>query len=234
VLLMAALIGGLVGRRDARWAIVLGWALGTWASVSLSGRFYAHYYMLWLPLISIGTGAAFSLAHLMSNARLALAVRAGIVLVLVVVAARQVGQVFQYDARSAVLAKYGYRGAVFTETRALGGRIAETLPSERSVFEVGAHGLYFYAGRLAPMPFVDSLYGIDSAYPKLYRERMLPALLQAPPDVLVIRRGILRSGTDIAQRDFVATLLDSAPYVEDKSLSGEYLLVLRRLRKDSQ
>jgi hypothetical protein len=191
--------------------------------------------MLWLPLISIGTGAAFSLAqrHVERTPcpRAARRHRA------------RARRGCRAPGRTGVPIRRAQRPCSreiwlsrrrFTETRALGGRIAETLPSDRSVFEVGAHGLYFYAGRLAPMPFVDSLYGIDSAYPKLYRERMLPALLQAPPDVLVIRRGILRSGTDIAQRDFVATLLDSAPYVEDKSLSGEYLLVLRRLRKDSQ
>lgn len=231
--LLAAIIGGFSGSKDARWRLMFAWMLGTWLSVSLSGRFYPHYYMLWLPLISIGTGAAFCLAQTIRRQRLGYWLCAGIVLAVLAVGVRQVSQLVRYDAETAVLVKYGYPGAVFAEIRTLGKRLAASMALDTSVFEIGAHGLYFYAARPAPGPFVDSLYGIDSAFPAQYRERMLPALLQSPPDVLVVRRSILHSNSDVALRAILGELLGHVAYVEDKAFSGQHLMVLRRQRPDA-
>jgi hypothetical protein len=231
--LLAAILGGLLRARDPRWRMILGWALGTWLSVSFSGRFYAHYSMLWLPLLAIGTGALFGLSRTLPRERLATGLRAAIAVAVLATGVRQFSQVVLYDAQAAVLHKYGYVGAVFTEIRAAGKRLAETMPARASLFELGAHGIYFYALRPAPDPFVDSIYGIDGAFPAAYRERMLPALLRAPPDVLVVRRSVLKSDADRALREVLAELLKDVAYVEDKERSGEHLLVLRRHRPEA-
>ena len=233
-LLFAALLRGLLGTPDRRWRLVLGWVLGTWFSVSASGRFYAHYYMLWLPLISIGTGAMFGLAQTFSRRQLALGLRAGIALAVIVVGIRQLSQLVQYDADKAVVAKYGYQGQVFREIRILGKRLAESLPAASSVFEIGAHGFYFYAARPAPGPFVDSIYGIDTAFPREYREAMLPQLLQSPPEVLVVRRSVFGSNSDLALRQILADLLKDVEYVEDKTNKYNHLLVLSRLHPEAR
>jgi Dolichyl-phosphate-mannose-protein mannosyltransferase len=233
--LVASIVRGLFGTRDPRWRIVLGWALGTWVSVWFSGRFYAHYYMLWLPLISIGTGTMFGLTQTIVRRRLARGMRMGVALVLVLVCVRQGLQLARYDAGEAVLAKYGeYMGTVFAEVRRVGKRLAETMPAASSVFEIGAHGLYFYAGRVTTGPFIDSLYGIESAFPIQYRDRMLPFLLASPPTILVVRRSVLNSASDATLRQLLADLLNHVPYVEDTGFQTRVLMVLRRCRSDDR
>ncbi len=63
-LLALAACGGLLNR--FRWRVDVGmlgvWALGTFVAVAMPGRFFAHYYQLWLPLTAIA--AAWALAGL--------------------------------------------------------------------------------------------------------------------------------------------------------------------------
>ena len=54
LLAVAGLVAGLRSSRASQWLLLVAYAFGTFVSISLPGRFYPHYYQLWIPLIAIG------------------------------------------------------------------------------------------------------------------------------------------------------------------------------------
>ena len=60
-----------------------------------------------------------------------------------------------------------------------------------------------------------------------------PLFSNRHPILLVVRRSILHSNSDVALRAILGELLGHVAYVEDKALSGQHLMVLRRQRPDA-
>jgi hypothetical protein len=50
-----ATLGAIVGP-GRPWLLLLAFGIGTQLAVVLPGRFFAHYYQLWLPPLAIGAG----------------------------------------------------------------------------------------------------------------------------------------------------------------------------------
>ena len=226
IALLAAIVLGLRWTKDWRWRALVGWFIGTWLSVSFPGRFFPHYYMLWMPLLSIGVGCLFGLAKHIKRPKFNYGFQVALTLVLGAIIVRQVVLVAKYDTDGASRAKYGVLGEVFRETRDIGFNLIRKLPATQSVFEIGAHGLYFYAQRIPPAPFVDSLY--SHSHPTKYTEIMGGVLRHSPPDILVIRRSYLAGGSNHPLAHFAHDFLRAHIYKENNDLSGKHLVVMAR------
>lgn len=226
--LFLCIVYKLFHTKDWRWRAVLGWIVGTWFSVSFSGRFYPHYYMLWMPLISVGTGVISSLTENIISPANKNIVRIVFAVFLLNIGIRQVNQAITYNAEDAVFVKYASKGSLFTEIKTLGEQLHFSMPQDWDIFELGAYGIYFYANRLSPIPYVDSLYGLDSATTKQYQEKVLPELIMAPPKLLVIKRSLLGKDSDSALGQILLGLLKDVSYVERLDLRGNELTVFER------
>lgn len=234
LLLVLSCAIGIFRTKDSRWYSLLGWAIGTWMCVSITGRFYPHYYTLWYPLLSIGSG--FALAYLASNVRASRrrAAQFAVVVAVFLLYAVQAIQIVRYNAQEAVFAKYGERyGSIFTETREVGLLLSKA-DAEKTLFELGAYGIYFYANRLPPKPYVDSLYGAPKdQFGDAYKEAMLPVLLRARPDVVVVRREFMDERSSDPRAQMWRALLQQEVYTEQTDIVRPRLAIMVRVDKSS-
>ena len=90
-----------------------------------------------------------------------------------------------YDIGGAVCSPYnrygGNLGDVFSDSRQIGASLRPMVAGTAKLFEIGVHGVYFYAGALAPLPFVDSLY--LETHPEKYIASVAAYLESAFPGV---------------------------------------------------
>ena len=227
--LLIAVTWGILHTNDSRWSALLGWSAGVWLSVSASGRFFPHYYMLWLPLLSIGTGLLFSIPFSSVRQNYRKWIFYASVFILCLVAFRQFAQLIRYDAVDSAKSKYGELGEIFTETKDLGIRIREEM-REENIFELGGSGIYFYANVRPPAPYVDSLYCADkSDMADQCAAVMLEVLLKNPPALLIIRRLFLDAGKKDRRSTLLKNFLAEKRYVELPGMGGKHLTVLKRL-----
>jgi 4-amino-4-deoxy-L-arabinose transferase-like glycosyltransferase len=185
LLVVAAAAAALVLRRPSRRAVLLGaWLVGTAISVALPGKFYPHYYQLWLPPLCLA--AAWSARALgrwlhRPQAGHALAAAAAVAL-----AANQWPE-FRRPPDEWSRAKYG---DVFVRSRNLGTELAGMLGPGESLFQWGNEPeLYVYTDRLPP---TGMMWAQDVQYGPLrvpFRMRMLAQLSVADPDLIVVSRG---------------------------------------------
>lgn len=212
--------------KEARWFIVTGWFIGTWLSVCFPGKFFSHYYMLWLPIIAIGPGILFDLMDKRPN-KFGQTIKLVIVFMVLALAVRQAYKVATIAPVEAVRLKYGELGAIFAETRDLGQKIAHLRSKKISIFEIGVSGLYFYANATPPSRFVDSLY--VTMQPDQYVSYMRKYIAANPPELLVVRRSLLTGNTNEGLGLLATEVLRNGAFVEDNELSSKHLVVFRRI-----
>lgn len=213
--------------KEARWFIVAGWFIGTWLSVCFPGKFFPHYYMLWLPLIAIGPGILFDLMDKSTTTKFKQTIKFMIVLMILALAIRQIHKFVTIDPVEAAGVKYGELGYVFAETRDLGQKIALQGNKNTSIFEIGVHGLYFFANATPPSRFVDSLY--STVQPDKYINNMRKYINVNPPELLVVRRSLLTEKANGVLNLFANEVLRSGLFVEVKELSSKRLIVFRHI-----
>ena len=165
------------GRRlGPAWGLLLAWAIGTWATVSVTGLLYPHYWQLWLPVAAVGGGwAAAGLWPRRGG-------RAVVLVVLTVVVVRQGSQFLKPPAQWAH-DQYDYSVAHQNEFAAW---VGSTLGPDERVWELGNdNNLYFLSGHSPPsgLLYLDPLlYGSD---PAANWRRLLADLDRRPPDLVV-------------------------------------------------
>ena len=146
----------------------------------------------------------------------------------------QAAQIVRYNAQEAVFAKYGERyGGIFTETREVGLLLSKA-DAEQTLFELGAYGIYFYANRPPPKPYVDSLWGAPKdQFGDAYKEAMLPVLLRARPDVVVVRREFMDERSSDPRAQMWRALLQQETYTEQTDIIRPHLAIMVRVDKSS-
>ena len=164
-------------RLGARWGLLAGWAVGTWATVALTGLVFPHYDQLWLPVACVGGGWA--AAGLWRSA----GGRAIVGVVLGAVAVRQGGQFLKSPAEWAH-EQYDYSVA---HQNAIAKWVAVTLRPGEGVWELGNdNAVYFLSGQSPPtgLLFVDPLlYGTDTA---AAWSRLVSDLDRRPPQLVIL------------------------------------------------
>ena len=185
LLLVAAAAASRVLRRPSRRAVLLGaWLFGTAISVALPGKFYPHYYQLWLPPLCLAAAwSARSLGrwlHRGPHAGNAVAAAAAVAL-----AAYQWPE-FRRPPDEWSRAKYG---DVFVQSRDLGTELAGMLGPDEALFQWGNEPeLYVYTNRLPPTGVMWAEDVRDGPLRVPLSTRMLAQLSVAEPDLIVARR----------------------------------------------
>ena len=144
-------------RRSSLRALFVSFALGTHLMVALPGRFYAHYYQLWLPLLCIGMGVAlhivfsYTFSRLQKSTAVLMALTLGSLLF-------YEGSFLRLSPEQASLISFGPR---YLLDRAFGEHLGRLLRPEETFFHFGHEAsLYFYSRRKLP----TELAGITALY----------------------------------------------------------------------
>ena len=180
----------LLGLTLVRWkhipretALLLAMAASVLIAIGAPGRFYAHYYQLWLPVLAVG--AAWGLAALdrLAGAGAKL-LHAGGALLVGVLAMIQLPS-YTLSADGWAQTKYG---AVVVETartaRVIDGLL---LPGETFYHWGSESGLYLYTGRKPPtgVLFIEPL--LEGPCARTLTRRVLADLDREAPELVVVR-----------------------------------------------
>ena len=187
----AVFLAGLLAtdwRRRPRLAFsLITYAACTHAAVAAPGKFWAHYYQLWLPLLVVG--AAYGVARIGELARDGCRRRVVVSLacgVLVSSLALEV-QFLRWDAEQTSMFKFGPK---FLQSRELALEVDQLLEPGETVFVWGAYPDFFlYSGR-SPSTCVFYHYPLLSGpLAGKLTERVLRELEANPPEIFVLDTG---------------------------------------------
>jgi 4-amino-4-deoxy-L-arabinose transferase-like glycosyltransferase len=183
ILSAAGMISGLVFGPRRPWILLFAFAAATHIAVLMPGHFYAHYYQLWLPPLSIGAGWTVALLKRILPvrfSRLSYGVAAAACLIL---AAFELPY-YRLSATSWSEQKYGN---LFSETDRLAYGIDKLLPPAETFYEWGNEsGFYFTSGRrpASGIVFVNPV--LAGPIAAKLSQRLLCDLEQTKPDLVVI------------------------------------------------
>ncbi|MGE5344847.1 MAG: ArnT family glycosyltransferase [Acidithiobacillales bacterium] len=186
-LVILAFAGLLLGgrRRPALGLALLGWIGGTAAFIALPGRFFPHYYQLWLPPLTIGAGCSVGFISRFPE-RWARAAAHGAALASLALLAAYETPFFGMTAEAWSRLKFGDR---FAAVRAEAGTIERLLaPDERFFAWDTEPGLYFYSRRRPASSFTNvSAFLYYKPFAVRFEARLLDELRRAPPELIVRR-----------------------------------------------
>jgi hypothetical protein len=215
---MGAARGLMTGPRR-RWVLLGALAVGTMVAVALPGRFYPHYYQLWIPVLTIGAGwAAAELGRVGPRVLGPLAGAAALLFLVVF-------QLPLYELPPDDWSRAKYRSDIFVAERDLARELRTLLLPGETFYEFGAEtGLYFETGQ---RPLSGAFY----AYPLLsgpvagaLTARAIADLERRPPELFVVVDWVLGATTH-PLRQWTQTRYRPAP---GEPRRGPFLLLVRR------
>ena len=179
---LAGVFWGMAKRRH-HWLMLLAWLGATVVEIALAGRYYSHYYQLFLPPLVLGTvWALVAIAEKFSSRS------ANITFVLVLLAVAYV-QVPNYLLPPEQWALDKYPWLDFPQMRDLGEELPLLLREGEHFYQWGeSTGLYFYAKQRPP---VGVIYSFHAQYGPLRDElskRLLLSLKNNPPELILVDR----------------------------------------------
>lgn len=171
-------------RRLEWWA----WILGSFLSISITGRYYPHYFQLLIPPLCLASCWGWGAAVQWSGP--AAGLRRSVSWAVLAVTVSLVVPPYRLDPTQWSLLKYG-GDPTFIETREAAGRIKALLRPGETFFNWGDEsGLYFYSGQ-DPVVSLWGATGLDVTDPRR-QARVLGELKAHPPDLLVVSNGYLK------------------------------------------
>ena len=193
---------GLARPPRRRWGLFLALAASIPVAVGLpGGRFFPHYYQLWLPTLAIGAGGAVGLLLHLSHGRVLWgAVVGGATLFLLAV---MEAPFYALPPDEWSMIKYN---RIFVEERRLGHKIDRLLEPGETFYTWGNEiGLHFWARRRPPA-------GVWSVWPVVLgpqrhglQARVLADLERARPELVVQARWTDGLFADVKVLDWIAT-----------------------------
>ncbi len=162
--------------------LLLAYAAGTVVSVALPGKFWPHYYQLWLPVFAIGAGiGVHAIEQLMANRRWAHAI--GAIAVLIVV-----GFELPYYGQSAEQWSIEKYGPLFADVKHLAPDIAALVGPDETFFEWGDEtGFYYYAQRHPPSGiFYIYLAIVESPMRASLEAKLIADLERTSPELMIV------------------------------------------------
>lgn len=222
-LVLLAVVGNVwltrVGRARVA-ALWLAYAVGAGIAVALPGKFWPHYYQLWLPVYAVGAGVG---VHALGRPGW----RGGLVgaAALLAVAAFELPY-YAEPAEAWARAKYG---PVFVDVKRMAPDVDALLGSDESFFEWGDEsGFYYYTRRRPPTRF-PYLYPAIVTSPMRgdLEARMLADLRRAPPELIIANTLYLNRA--LLSLPIVAWLGEAGYYrYADSRERGTFQLYIRR------
>jgi len=187
-LLIVLAVGYFWRDRDWRLGLWLAYFSGSLIAIALPGRFFPHYFQLWLPPLAIATGYLLGRSWLMKR-KLAL----GLLLVALFPFAGL--RIYQYTIPVEQIPFYKYglgHGPEATESKYIGFWISQHIDQKVIVYQWGEEpGVYFWAKRSIPL-------GIG--IPGLFMGNPPASLVQRDTNLLLKRLKELHPGLIIANK----------------------------------
>jgi hypothetical protein len=192
----------------------IAWAAGSALAVALPGKFFGHYYQLWMPVWCTAAGWAASVLIEERRSTIKLINRT---LLSGAIACLALCQIKHYLLPADEWARRKYPSDYFVQQRQMGARLAALLSPGQSFYNVGEDNpLYFYSDR---SPASGLLYlspletGADAAK---YEQRLLNDLNRSKPDMIVVSP---RGDQMLSQRPGLAGWIERN-YVQSNSNLG--------------
>jgi hypothetical protein len=183
-LIVIGVLGAFVGRelRSPRGVLLAAYALGTVVAVALPGRFFEHYYQLWLPVLAIAAAWGIAaLAPITAELRRWQA-RAALAVALVLLA----GQLpyYRLAPQEWSVAKFGGR---LINSRYVASMINEVLLPGETFYEWGHEAeLYFYSSRRPPGSELRSEHLLSGPRGAERSHKLVADLSSAAPELLLV------------------------------------------------
>lgn len=184
-LLLFTILGLITGiaRNKREWYMVTAYLLGTQIMVSLPGKFFPHYYQLWLPLVAVGSGGAFlEIKDLIRNNFKWIANVLPVAIVLIIL----ISQAPLYSLSPTQWSREKY-GELFIVTREAAREIDRVLEPGETFYEYGPDtGLYFYSKRTPPTGIFLFYPLVEGPLVHKYSKRVIEDLKNKKPELLIL------------------------------------------------
>ena len=186
--LLVAVVPGLVLGIVTRWSrpvlLLAAWILVVPAAVAAPGKFYPHYYQLWLPPLCVAAG--WSLAALGARTRVPAVVIAAGGAVVALALAFEVGPAYALSASDWSDTKYG---DVFLRSRDVAYEVRNMIGPGETFFQWGNEPeIYLYAQRSPPCGVLWAQHMQTGPLRIQLRSRALQQLSLADPQLVVFSR----------------------------------------------
>jgi len=164
------------------WLLLIGFLIGAYFAVALPGRYYNHYYQLWLIPLVVGAGWAVSTRNSKLKAQnLKLKVAAG-ALGMIILLCFVLPQ-YQYSADEWSIQK---QGPQYLIAKRVAKELDKMLASGETLYVLGIDpGLYFWSGRRPPTGVIWSTDLANNPLAEQHTKRALADLEREKPEVLV-------------------------------------------------
>ncbi|MEC5398473.1 ArnT family glycosyltransferase [Uliginosibacterium sp. H1] len=198
-------LGALLSRHWKPLLVMLAWLGSTFLIVVVPGRFFAHYYQLWIPPLLVGT--AFCVHYLLRLPRpVGVALAASVLLAALGYTGVRLKDHVSYQAWQWSAKKYP--GDRFNESRAIGEALARGLPRAEPVFFFGRDpGLFLYGGLRAVNGKIYVRWFNDNKYSPALLAHAIAQFKEARFDVVVVNSKPTEFGAEeigeALLRDFV-------------------------------
>jgi hypothetical protein len=186
-LIFLTLVGGIIAwivRSTRPWVLLLAYAVATQLTIGVPGRWYSHYYQLWLPILATGAGwSVVLLRHVVQEQFRSWLPHAfaGIAVLFMLQA-----EIWAYRMDPQEWSKLSY-GGVYAASEIVAGEIEKILEPGETLYVLGDEpGFYFHT---RTRPAVGTFFLADVASGPLAEEltgRALKALARKPPDLVII------------------------------------------------
>jgi hypothetical protein len=179
---VAGAVYGLIFGPRRHWIYLCALALGTEIAILLPGRFFSHYYQLWLPPLAIGAGwAVVSLRRFLPLTWSSVSYLVGAATCAIVIAV-QLPDLF-IPASAWSVKKYGN---IFVETDELARKFDTLLLQDETFYEWGNEsGFYFTSRRRPPSGIISASPMLTGPLKAKLSQRLIDDLNRAKPDLIV-------------------------------------------------
>ncbi len=179
---LLGLVAAFIRREFRSGLLLLSWAGSTYLAVAATGKFFPHYFQLWLPLLAIG--AALAVAGLPGRGKFPVGPRhlatAGLLVALLFLEA----PLYRLPAREWSRLKYGN---IFNEARDLARQLDASLPEDAFLYEWGNEtGFYFETRRTPPSGVIFNYPVLLGPLIRPLTGRLLRELQRARPEVIIL------------------------------------------------
>jgi len=195
-LIFLTLVGGIIAwiiRSTRPWLLLLAYAIATQLTIGIPGRFYTHYYQLWLPILAVGAGwSAVLLVHIVKEQYKNWLPHAFAAIAALFMLQAEIWT-YRMDPVEWSIRAYG---GVYAASEKLAVEISKILEPGETLFVLGDEpGFYFHT---KTRPAVGTFFLQDVATGPLAQElttRALKDLSRKPPDLVVIMNSAIGEKT---------------------------------------
>jgi len=211
-------------RREA--LLLTAFLLGAHLAMALPGRFFPHYFQLWLPPLAIGAGWGVALLGRAHGHHVWRSVTAALATLAILLGA--ILPQYRLPPEEWTRRKYQREGEYFLASAPLAREIDGLLAADETFYEWGAEtGLYFASGRRPPT-------GLTSMYPLLagpltrtLAARVVADLERARPELVVVARAAFPPAAQVGANPVTAWIAANYRPFPGTAERGPFALLVR-------